>query len=341
MRTTWYRFIAISGTAVLIGFVATIILLPHKAVSDTAGPVTGYAWSDTIGWISMNCAQSDGNTCSTASYGITMNANGNLSGYAWSDAIGWISANETTGCPSGTCQPSVQNGKLTGWLRACAGKNDVTTSPTNQSVSNNTCNGWTRTDGWDGWISLAGTNGSVIWGVSYDSTTGAFGSDVNKYAWGSDVVGWVDFSQVQKAPTCPFTGTYCKNTQQLCQVDPLTCVSSCSTCSYTCCGNACCSPTPFGTFTATPSVVKPGGTSIIAWNYQNVKSCSVTGDNGDGVNPQWQKNADVNDVSADSHLSSGITRPTTYTLDCKELDPLSPDYFKTVQVNIVPVFKEI
>jgi hypothetical protein len=45
-----------------------------------------------------------------------------------------------------------------------------------------------RTDGWDGWISLNGDN----YGVSFSSVTQRFSG----YAWGSDVVGWINFIDV-------------------------------------------------------------------------------------------------------------------------------------------------
>ncbi|MEI6479170.1 MAG: hypothetical protein WCO18_02650, partial [bacterium] len=43
-----------------------------------------------------------------------------------------------------------------------------------------------RLDGWDGWISLSGSN----YGVTYASTTGYFSG----FAWGSDVLGWISFN---------------------------------------------------------------------------------------------------------------------------------------------------
>jgi len=330
MRAAWHRFIAVSAICVLLGSAAVFSLTPQRARSAISTALAGWAWSDTIGWISMNCAQASGSTCATSNYNITMNANGTLSGYAWSDTLGWISANETAGCPSGTCQPSVQGGQLTGWLRACGGKNDTTTSPTNQTVPNNTCTGWTRTDGWDGWISLSGASGSVSWGVTYNSSTGAFGG----YAWGSAVVGWVDFSQVHTAQC--LASTYCKNSQQVCVVDPNTCGETCSTCQFTCQSGACYFPATSGTFTAVPSVVKAGDTVTISWNIQNVKNCSVTGDNGDGP---WTKGAGPDNAVVDSRTSSAIQRQTVYTLDCLELDHQT-HFTKSLTVSIAPVFKE-
>lgn len=49
----------------------------------------------------------------------------NLSGYAWSDNVGWVSFNPAdwgATCPSGTCQPRYDSGtgELSGWARALA-----------------------------------------------------------------------------------------------------------------------------------------------------------------------------------------------------------------------------
>ena len=54
----------------------------------------GWAWSDTIGWISFNCV--DGGTCASANYGVQIDTvSGEFSGHAWSENIGWISFNRS------------------------------------------------------------------------------------------------------------------------------------------------------------------------------------------------------------------------------------------------------
>lgn len=148
---------------IVLLLIINIFVSPRNfAFAATAG-LLGYAWSDNIGWISLNYC-SDTNSCGTVSYAISVDpANGNLSGYAWSDNIGWVSANDFSGCPSTPCPPNLnlQTGVMTGWLRALA--ND---------------------GGWDGWISLKGSG----YGVTKSGT--AFSG----FAWGSDVIGWLDFS---------------------------------------------------------------------------------------------------------------------------------------------------
>jgi hypothetical protein len=133
--------------------------------------LSGYAWSDNIGWVSFNCT-SDG-TCGTSPYGVKFTLGGNMEhGYAWSDNIGWISfnASDVVGCPSAPCTPTLNNitGAVTGWARAIG-----------------------ASGGWDGWISLSGTatDGSP-YGVSVTNCSW------NGYAWGSDVVGWLSFSGI-------------------------------------------------------------------------------------------------------------------------------------------------
>lgn len=132
--------------------------------------VTGWLWSDNIGWISMNCSNSG--TCGTSNYKVLIDdVTGNFSGYGWSDNIGWVSfqSSDVAGCPSGSCPANVDlvsTGQVTGWAKALSAGG-----------------------GWDGWISLRRT-ASPAYGVDMDLNTGAFSG----WAWGSDVVGWVSFS---------------------------------------------------------------------------------------------------------------------------------------------------
>lgn len=175
----------------------------HSGATDN---LTGYAWSDTIGWISFNSTNEAG---PTADYGVTVASDGDMSGYAWSEHIGWISFNEA-GCPSGTCAPHFDKvtGAVTGWARAL--------SPTSGI----------NTGGWDGWISLSGT---ATDGSPYGVV--ASGTDWGGYAWGSDVVGWISFG----GSLYGVTGTNNDSIQvplasitqfEVCDADGTDCVSS-------------------------------------------------------------------------------------------------------------------
>ncbi len=149
----------------------SLLFTAHTTYAGTdntsANDVTGFAWSDNIGWISFSCT--DLGTCGTSQYGVDMDdASGVLSGYAWSDNIGWISFNaaDVSGCPSGSCTPTVNSdGTVSGWAKALSANS---------------------ADGWDGWISLHGSG----YGVQYNDSTGFF----SNFAWGSDVVGWISFN---------------------------------------------------------------------------------------------------------------------------------------------------
>ncbi|MBV9159608.1 MAG: hypothetical protein JO019_03375 [Candidatus Kaiserbacteria bacterium] len=173
----------------LAAVIAAIAYAPRLHAS-AAGDMSGYAWSENIGWISLNCATggpTGNNICNTSNYKLTVDQNGKVSGYAWSDNVGWISANDGTngtpndlaGCPSNPCWAKFNSGQLTGWLRALAG--------TSASAG-----------GWDGWISLSGSN--PTYGVSESNGI------VTGYAWGGTNVGWIDFSGSSPfGPACTLT----------------------------------------------------------------------------------------------------------------------------------------
>lgn len=151
--------------------------------------VYGYAWSSNIGWISMNNCTDPGTTPSTCvgqDYGVTYDNAGNMSGYAWSSNVGWVKF-EGTGFGGGSpAHIDLVTGEMSGWARVCGGMKAASYWLPNST----NCTGPDRTDGWDGWISLRGTNPD--YGVSFNAA-----GDGSGYAWGSDVVGWVDFGNVK------------------------------------------------------------------------------------------------------------------------------------------------
>ncbi len=155
----------------------------------TSGYLSGWAWSSTIGWISMN---SDNARSNGGNYRVRLDTTtGTLIGYAWSSNIGWIEFGVSeSGKPAASVilDPSDPLfGQITGWVRATAGAG--------------------RTDGWDGWIELSGdkhtspdTNATAnTKGLSfYTITAKESGVDVTRgyfrgFGWGSEVVGWVNF----------------------------------------------------------------------------------------------------------------------------------------------------
>lgn len=64
-------------------------------VTVTDSALSGYAWSETTGWISLNCSNTS--SCATVDYKVANNGEGTLSGYAYGENIGWIQFAPTGG----------------------------------------------------------------------------------------------------------------------------------------------------------------------------------------------------------------------------------------------------
>lgn len=142
----------------------------HRVFAGPEHNVSGWAWSENIGWVSFN--SSDSGAGGGADYGVNIDeSTGVMSGYAWSENIGWISFNaaDLASCPSGACEAKVDT--------ACAGGNC--------EVS-----GWARVlangGGWTGFVSLRGAD----YGVYIDPAT----KDFHGWAWSDMVLGWLSFN---------------------------------------------------------------------------------------------------------------------------------------------------
>ncbi|MFH1162027.1 MAG: hypothetical protein V1696_01995 [Candidatus Jorgensenbacteria bacterium] len=83
---------------------------PHETdgtcpyASSTTGTLTGFAWNDTVGWISFNCDNSSHaggeNKCNSSYYSVDIDSSGDFSGCAWNDTVGWVSFANTGECSS-------------------------------------------------------------------------------------------------------------------------------------------------------------------------------------------------------------------------------------------------
>lgn len=181
IRNVFAFFIALGLGYVAYTVSPSSVEIP-KAEAGTGENVSGFVWSETIGWISLN-STSDG---SAISYGVNispMTGTGVLSGYAWSENVGWISfaAGDLSICPSAfPAQVDWSTGNVTGWARALAGS---------------------ATSGWDGCIKFSDDSNS-FWngsGVKISLSDGKFSG----YAYGGDVVGWIDFAPATASATEP------------------------------------------------------------------------------------------------------------------------------------------
>jgi len=303
------------------GVAGTFIMHVTANAQGQSGAITGYAWSDTIGWISLN----------GSGYGLLIDTDGKLSGYAWSDNVGWVSANESelAGCPQNPCRAKLQESNLNGWLKALAG-------------------GSSQSGGWEGWISLSGS--SPNYGVT-KNPDGTF----TGYAWGSDVVGWVDFSFAQTnyaicAPSTAYTCTGADNntirrtdTDAYCE-DTITDGPTCISPEFCSVGAATCLYDPIGFVPSSgggandftghlevrPSLVPRGATTKVYWNVENVESCTVEGTNGQS----WTGASSA----SGGEVTGAINQRTTFTLSCTGGGETS--ITESASVNIVPVFQE-
>lgn len=186
-----HKVLAVAIVGLLFGaayFAHPSFIKTQEAQAGTGENLSGFAWSENIGWISFN-STSDG---SAVSYGVNVDTStqgalgtGLFSGYAWSENIGWISFNPTETAPNvgtsyctttygGTnAQVSWSTRKVSGWARALAGD---------------------TTSGWDGCIKFS-KDGVNSWTGSgtYDGVAFSANNLVG-HAWGSDVIGWIDFA---------------------------------------------------------------------------------------------------------------------------------------------------
>ena len=201
--------------------------------AETDNFVLGWAWSDTIGWISLTCDHSnDGtpspnnrNTCNASNYQVKVAPflAGKFSGYAWADSVGWIKfdppADSTTGTYPENPQFSAQlassavssgagKGKveIQGWIRACT----VFANPSSCSGALSTNAG-----GWDGWIKMSDTtnpsqSGScpgVAGSGPYETCLTSDYRHLDGYGWGGGVVGWVQFDATHNSVFVPSSST--------------------------------------------------------------------------------------------------------------------------------------
>lgn len=168
MKILKYSLFAISAAAFLLLF--SVLFLNFPAQISRAGSsdnVSGWAWSENIGWLSFNCVNTS--SCGVVNYGVNIdNATGLFTGYAWSENIGWINFAPLGSYPS----PPDYSARLD--------------NATNQ------VNGWARAaaydGGWDGWIKMSGDNYAVM------RTRPGGQCALEGYAWGSDVIGWLRFN---------------------------------------------------------------------------------------------------------------------------------------------------
>ncbi|MFH0840499.1 MAG: hypothetical protein V1865_00730 [bacterium] len=203
------RIILLISLLIIIGFLGFMSLKSNhiKTVQARAGDpdqpqLFGWAWTSTIGWISMNCYSETGDYCDADhDYGVSVDeTTGKLKGYAWSSNLGWINFSDTskgsivypdqgtandptsncdkTNCADGRCSAcyNFSTHHLYGWAHIVSFGNAV--------------------DG-DGWIRLDNPSGTNDWGVVESNDPD--NADFYGWAWnGNDTpktgIGWISFN---------------------------------------------------------------------------------------------------------------------------------------------------
>ena len=172
------------------------------AFAGAADNVTGWAWSGSLGWISMNCTNQA--SCATADYGVRIDETpgfgdrGDLNGWAWSETLGWI-------CFGITCAGTTPEGgaPYAQYRANFNGKQDQFW-------------GWAQVlnMGTDGWIALncdkavgpddCGPSPHYVVLNNVDGNFTQLAAN-DHWAWGNTNVGigigWVDFSTVNTSWT--------------------------------------------------------------------------------------------------------------------------------------------
>ncbi len=263
--------------------------------------LNGYAWSETVGWLSMS-----GTTSGGQAYGVSIGSDMNLTGYAWSENIGWVRFGGLTGCPAGSCNARVESEgttyELSGWARAEAHSDS-------------------EAGGWDGWISLncenAGTCATSEHAIrirengTFVSALGPTGS----FAWGDMNIGWLDFGATSIAGLCSNALTYsCSGSDSVANgtdiwcdaITPVTttCPNGCNATTGQCNGSAL-----TGAFTVTPTVIRRGQPAQVTWSFPGAGSCDVSGPGTDGI-------TNTSNLGTNEQTTPITLNQATFTLTC-------------------------
>lgn len=180
-------FIYAGFVAMIVGMITVSALLPKKyseAQTVTSYNVSGYAFSDMPN--ASDQVVTDTNyyggrglgkiEMSGSGYQVTLSSNGKFSGYAWNEIAGFVSFDGIKVDQS--CLDTINSScDVAGDIVFIAAKNTTATI----------------SGGWDGIVRTNGSwNNTVKLGKSINGVRTMLG-----YAWGGDVVGWVDFSNVK------------------------------------------------------------------------------------------------------------------------------------------------
>ena len=312
-----HLIVSILALFIIVG--SLFFIEPKVKASSSASQLSGWAWSDTIGWISMNCVDGGptaNDICSNHPYGVNYDTNtGDVSGYAWSDHVGWIKFGGLSGWPTnGGTSPSNsqinQSGKMLGWAKVLSMEN-----PNDHESPG---------EGADGWISLYsnGSDHSTPWpyGVAFDLQSGA--SIQPSFAWGGVVTGWIDFSGVSITASTLLTDKDSAVTLQV--IDQ---ANATNTSTSTAMVQALNQQMPPNANNPVSTTLNATGSNItLAWAGQNVDMSTCKGTNN-GASSVWNWHPTtytagtiiplaLGGYASASPVSDTVLAPTIYSVKC-------------------------
>jgi len=303
------HFVIIGALIVIIG-VWAISNQPSLQSEAQAGcqlhNVSGWAWSETIGWISFSCQNPE--APSSVDFGVDVyQQTGDFQGYAWSENIGWISFNsgDTSFCGSPNATLDLITNEVSGWARALAGNTP-------------------ESGGWDGCISLSDPSGT-LYGVTYDLPNKEF----EKFAWGDINVGWIDFNCKEDYTE----GNNCSNSNHKVALDLSITPPPCPNCNPPGPGGPGGPGGPFSCeLVADPTYIPFFGLkeTELTWQIPANATCSTTNWN----TPTAPSGSE--DVLVPFNENDYLTQPTTYTIACDDNQGNTCDADDTVQVLSPP-----
>lgn len=159
---------------------------PDETLPPMVDFLHGWAFSENIGWISINVFTGGGEQ----NYGVKVDSSGNLTGFGWNrgtdllvGGLGWLKFDPSgpyPSSPSYSAKYDRTTKKITGWARFCSG------------TVNNDCTSTTRSD-FDGWVLLGPINiNGTDYGVRVD--TSVYPAELYGWAYGSEPIGWISFN---------------------------------------------------------------------------------------------------------------------------------------------------
>jgi len=80
---------------ILLLAIAVLVLGFSNSAKAAGQDLSRYVYSETAGWISLNCENT--NSCNSVDYSVSNDASGNLSGYGYSQNMGWVNFNPNYG----------------------------------------------------------------------------------------------------------------------------------------------------------------------------------------------------------------------------------------------------